>query len=678
MLINHNINNISGGVSQQPVEHRFDNQVEAMINYQITAAQGTRRRNPVKQISSTTTAHGENMKTHSYDRGDGLAKYILNIDSGNLRIIDELGGEKTVNIVGTNPISAWTGINWKKDLKLLTVGDTTWILNTKQIVSSTTIPAGAVVHKAFVWIKRSFDNGSSAGYDYEVTLDGVLYTTNATTTLTAANNLQTDIAAAGYTTKRSGSILRITRGTAFTFESGDSWGDQASTGWTESIAKIEDLPADMDGFTEEEVGIVAITGTDNDNFTNYYLKWNTDHWTETVKDGFSTELDNETLPARLRQISDNTFEFGFHDEWEDRKKGDEDTNPEPSFVGKTIGNMFFFKNRLGFTSEENVILSETGSYYNFFATTVMEILDADPIDAAVDSNTVSIIRNINATAGALTLWADDAQFLLSGGEILSPATTRISQTSSYSSTNRLPPVVVDNEIIFFNVTGVNLEALSYSPASLQADKSSAESISSHVPVYIPETIEEVVVSSTNNLMFLKDSEDDYTLYVYKYHIRDGKKVISAWFTWEMTYAIKTITILADILYLMTDTNDVVKIDLVPYPITEEFLDKGVTPYLSDITMSSYNVEVQSGTQVIREPFYIKNIKASTEGKVDFTIINSERNSIKTINQKHINRKHIVGGNSEKINVGFRTNYDTGCQINTISVEGRVQLKSRSI
>ena len=54
--------------------------------------------------------------------------------------------------------------------------------------------------------------------------------------------------------------------------------------------------------------------------------------------------------------------------WSSKEVGDEYSNPNPSFVGQGISNMFFFANRLGFLSEDAVILSQPGDYFNFFQT----------------------------------------------------------------------------------------------------------------------------------------------------------------------------------------------------------------------------------------------------------------------------------------------------------------------
>ena len=696
MLINHNINNLSGGVSQQPPENRFDNQVEEMINCQVTVAQGLRKRNPLELVNTTTLNHQDDMKTHSYDRGDGQEKYGIIIDDNGLRVFTETGVEKTVTTVGTNPMSLWSGTAWAKNIEFLTVGDTTWILN-KEVTTAikSNLTAGGIDSNkvAFYWAKRSFDNGKSGadqeGYDYEVVLDGVTYTTNKTTTLEVITDLETQISAAGYTVKSSSSIMRISRATNFTFESGDSWGNQASIGWRSSIAKIADLPASMSGFTEADIGVISITGTDRDDFTNYYLKYEDEVWKETTAVGIKYEIDATTMPAKLVRQADGTFAFGFNeiqagsydgftdDTWIIRKVGDDDSNPIPSFIDSKLSNMFFFKNRLGFTSEENVILSETGYYYNFFATTVMDIIDSDPIDAAIDSNTVSIIRNVNPTAGAVTLWTDNGQFVLAGGEILSPATTRIAQSSSYACDNSLSPLVVDNEIIFFNKKNGYLDVLSYSPATLNTDKSTGESVSAHIPTYLPSTISKVAVASGYNMMFLMDEADRNSLYVYSYYIKGNERVISAWYKWEFAVEIKSINVLSNVLFILAGTNGIYSINLQPREITESYLDSG-SAYTASVLMSRFNIQTAQQTQNIRDPFYIKNIYGNITGEVDLYVKNKERDNIKTMKSRFLSRRLYIGGTSDKVQIGFTSDYSTGFQINTINLEGVTSPKSKNI
>ncbi len=703
MVVNKNIDNLNGGVSQQPDESRFYNQVETMENIHITVSEGERRRNPVELIRSLGVTPAGIVTTHSYDRGDDLEKYFMLFDDNGLKSFDiNDGTERVVNIVGDNPLSTWasgTNGDWKANLDFLTVNDTTWILNNAMKVTASTPIDTVEENKAFFWVKKSFDNGASSGYDYRIdlTVGGVTqtFTDNDVSTIGAISALKTAIDGVvingvTFTAVADISILKITATDEFSFSSGDSFGNQASTGWRDNVRKVEDLPLSMNSFTSSEVGVIAIVGTDRDNFTLYYLAWNEDgYWYETVRPNRAEVIDYRTMPAKAVRQSDGTFSFGFniiddgHDlfdkEWKERRKGDEDSNPSPSFIGNTIDNMFFFKNRLCFTSSGNVIMSEIGRYYNFYATTAMEVLDGDPIDAGIDSNDVALIRNVNPSGGAVTLWADDAQFLLAGGEVLSPATTRISQTSNYSCDNSISPVVVDNEIIFFNKIGNYVDVLSYAPASIQSDKSSAESIASHIPSYIPADITDAVVSSSDNMLFLYSANSTREIYVYKYHVKGQEKLISSWSKWTFGFDIHSMFVLGGTLYMIADTDKFCKIELKPKGIDDAFLDFGSIVYESKVIMSKFSTPSSSSskTQNIKDDFFMKNIVVSFEGDINLDIINKERDLTFSVPAILLDRKQYISGTSKNVRIGFSSSSANGFKLNSLNVEGRIETKSRS-
>ena len=47
---------------------------------------------------------------------------------------------------------------------------------------------------------------------------------------------------------------------------------------------------------------------------------------------------------------------------ENREVGDDTSNPFPTFVGTTIQEMFFHRNRLGMISGEQIVMSKPGQY----------------------------------------------------------------------------------------------------------------------------------------------------------------------------------------------------------------------------------------------------------------------------------------------------------------------------
>ena len=57
------------------------------------------------------------------------------------------------------------------------------------------------------------------------------------------------------------------------------------------------------------------------------------------------------MPHALVREADGTFTLK-RLEWDNRESGDDDSNPYPTFIDNTISDIFFYRNRLGFISDE--------------------------------------------------------------------------------------------------------------------------------------------------------------------------------------------------------------------------------------------------------------------------------------------------------------------------------------
>ena len=81
-------------------------------------------------------------------------------------------------------------------------------------------------------------------------------------------------------------------------------------------------------------------------------------WEECAKPGISKGVDSSTMPHVLA-INDagQTFSLIQADNV-DRAAGDDVTNPMPSFVGAYINDVFFYLNRVGYLSKDNIFLSQ--------------------------------------------------------------------------------------------------------------------------------------------------------------------------------------------------------------------------------------------------------------------------------------------------------------------------------
>ena len=107
--------------------------------------------------------------------------------------------------------------------------------------------------------------------------------------------------------------------------------------------------------------------------------------------------------------------------WGERTAGDLESAPDPSFIGRNINNVFFFRNRLGFLAGDNVILSEVSKFFNFFPETVISVLDSEPIDVAASHTKVAILKHAVTMGERLILFSEQTQFTLtSSSDNLTP------------------------------------------------------------------------------------------------------------------------------------------------------------------------------------------------------------------------------------------------------------------
>jgi hypothetical protein len=98
--------------------------------------------------------------------------------------------------------------------------------------------------------------------------------------------------------------------------------------------------------------------------------------------------------------------------WIARDVGDDETNSHPSFIGKKIQQAFFHNNRLGFLSSDNVSMSQSKEFFNFYHTSAQTVTDADPIDLRASTIRPAALHSIIPTTQGLILFSANQQFLM--------------------------------------------------------------------------------------------------------------------------------------------------------------------------------------------------------------------------------------------------------------------------
>lgn len=331
----------------------------------------------------------------------------------------------------------------------------------------------------------------------------------------------------------------------------DGYNNQAAFGILKSVQKFTNLPATApDGY------LVKIVGEEGSNTDDYYVKYSAEEkvWKECARPNLKNHFDTSTLPHVLVREADGTFTFR-RAEWEARDIGDEESNPIPSFIGQTINDVFYHRNRLGFLSGENVILTRSANFFNFWMTSATKVQDTDPIDLAVSDNTISTLYNAVTFDTDLILFSREAQFMLSADGILTPTSANLSPAvTHYEASLKAKPVNAGRNVYFVAERAKYTTVREFFTAADNTDAKDVQDITSHVPNYIPNGVYKIIPSTVENVMLYLTEGDETAIYVYKYLFIDSQRVQAAWSKWDVQGVVYGGQFIDSYLYLIVERN----------------------------------------------------------------------------------------------------------------------------
>ena len=312
-------------------------------------------------------------------------------------------------------------------------------------------------------------------------------------------------------------------------------------GFTDSVPNTSFLPSQS--VSGHVVKVINTTDVDIDDmyvqFETAALSENTvassgvGSWVETIAPGLKKKLDPLTMPHQLVRQADGSFKYE-PVTWIDRLVGDGTTNPLPTFVNQKISNLFFYRNRLGFLSNGNVIMSKAADYFNFFNTSAQVATDDDPIDISAVGTRPAFLNHALPTAVGLVLYGSSEQHILStDSDLFSPKTVKISRLSSYETDEKIEPVSVGTSHAFVSKTPLytrlfELLDINRDRPPLMNDDTVV------VPELVPASVDSMAASSALSLISLgtKGTND---LYQFRFlsAARD-KRQLSTWYKWKTT------------------------------------------------------------------------------------------------------------------------------------------------
>ena len=574
------------GISQSSDALKQPDHADIQDNADSNPVLGLTKRSGLQYLANIINGDLGNVHIQTINR-DANEQYIAVFSNGNVRVFELDGNELTVHKPdGTNYLSTTDSQNV---IKTVTIADFTFVVNTNFEISMDASLSGGTGTKAIIFIKQA-----TANTVYSVTVDGVNVSDNTAgdstlSTTQIASDIKTglDAGLTGFTILQNGPVLYIRKNDNSTFgiDGNDSQGNSKMTIIKDSVQQFTDLPnRSPNGY------VVEIKGDQSTNFDNYYVKFVTNNggafeegqWEETVQAGIPFKLNYSSMPHVLIRQADGNFRFARVDGdsytasgqsfnlplWGERTVGDLISAPNPSFVGKKINNVFFFRNRLGFLAGDNVILSRVSDFFNFFPETVISVLDSEPIDVAASHTKVAILKNAVTIGEKLILFSDQTQFVLtSSADNLTPKTANVLVATEFESSSAAPPVGSGSSIYFLTQKGSFAGVREYIIQSAEIPIRDAANITIHVPRLILPNIFKMVVSTNQDILVLLGGDQGNKLYVYRWlYGGDGTKALSSWFTYTFNSnrTIKNIDFIGTDLFCVVQEASKATLEKIPF------------------------------------------------------------------------------------------------------------------
>ena len=589
--------NFLGGVSRQNDDKKLINQVSECVNgypdptYGLLKRPGMEHVNVLKKANGTafTKAELADAAWFFIDRDDA-GSYIGAIKGSNIYVWTKADG--TFCTVTNQGASYLTGTK-QSDYHFRSVQDVTVVTN--KTVTTAMQAAGTYVANSVATVKLV---SLTSGYDYSVTIQGIKSEVEAQSTTTyddfliyngnvnnnhhlvdaikatidaqhSANNA--DFAGVWSLEAYSNSlVIKRTSGTnavvtdytqptgtplAFTIEGKGGIANLSLEVFQDSVKDSGDLPAES--FNGHHVKVTNTSSADDD----YYLEYEAYNgtrgkgfWKETVARDASPGLNAATMPYQLENTGATTFTFK-QIPWTARQAGDDNSSPNPSFIGYPINATFFYNNRFGVLSEDNIFFGRANDSFNFFVKSALAQTDADPVDLNVASVRPVVLTDVLPSPQGLLLFSARQQFLVlsTSATTLTPKTTLIRAISNYEMDANIPPVDVGTTTGFINtVPGyaklftLQLREIEQSPLVVDISKTVLE--------WIPDTIDSLAVSPQNSVLMLTDRSSSY-IYLYRFYNNGEQDLFQAWTKWELPTTIQAVDIIDDDVIIVSQHED---------------------------------------------------------------------------------------------------------------------------
>lgn len=571
MAIESSYPSLLGGVSEQVFYARQPGQVETQVNMISDLVLGLRRRTGTLRAGKCLTLDlrdkWDKVFQYTVDLGRGApTTYLVDVTDGSLhkvRIPVPGANNDISELIGTYPyLVAGRGA----DLRATVVGNTLYIANTAKKPVGNGALGRDPAKRGFFFVRTG---AFGKKFELTITADGV------PTTFTYETPDGTEVDHAGKATPEYivgqlasqanthyGSVLHVNVSGAYAYigtttatisvrsTSGSAY---ITTSRDNVVPNESDLPAVLppngDGY------LIAVGDT---TFKKYY-KYNDSgtRWEEAGVYGSIENITNVPITVREDSAGVNTVST---DPWEGRRAGDNETNPNPEFLGVYgITGIGSYQGRLLILSGPHITMSASGrdKQTNFYRETVTSLTVDSPIQissAAVSGTVFNYAVPFNSD---LVLFAEGHQAVIPGrGGALTPQNASVVLTTSYEASLEAAPTTVGRSLFYTAPrSDRTYSAMEMFPSGSTESQYDSQDVTNHIPDYMDGRCRAIVSSSTNNICVFLSTMSTRQLVVHEYLWNAEEKVHASWHKWDFPYDIYSAWFERETLNLLIQRDD---------------------------------------------------------------------------------------------------------------------------
>ena len=207
--------------------------------------------------------------------------------------------------------------------------------------------------------------------------------------------------------------------------------------------------------------------------------------------------------------------------------GDKDTSPLPYFVGKQITYLGVFQDRLVVGAGAVIRCSKIGDYLNFFRSSVLTVLDDDPLETLAQNSDDDVLRYSVIYDRDLVVFGDKRQYVISGTAPLTPTSANMAIMANYPEAAQLPPLAVGG-VVFYGQVGEAGSSVYQIQPGIVANTPESYLQSAQVDTYLSGTIIEFMDHAKPKHLLVRTTGDRHSLICFTYLDNPRGRQQAAW------------------------------------------------------------------------------------------------------------------------------------------------------